>query len=102
MLAQRLRPGCAAAPNAAKPASTATSPWPQPLSLSVRYAGPPGASTAGTPGQDQHASADLLAGALMTCSRAVWASALGSPGSQRTPEQRTGPRGPMAAGGPQP
>src|SRR3954462_12872170 len=53
-----------AVPNAAKPASTATSPRPQPLSLSVRYAGPPGASTAGTPGQDQHASADLLAGAL--------------------------------------
>src|SRR4051812_50188575 len=53
-----------AVPNAAKPASTATSPWPQPLSLSVRNAGPPGASTAGTPGQDQHASADLLAGGL--------------------------------------
>src|SRR4051812_12218572 len=53
-----------AAPNAARPASTATSPWPPPSSPSVHCGGPHGSSTAGTPGQDQHASADLLAAAL--------------------------------------
>src|SRR4051794_15892336 len=55
---------CAAAPNAAVPASTPTSPWPRPSSPSVPCAGPPGTSTAGTPDRDHHASADLLAGAL--------------------------------------
>ena len=54
----------AAAPNAAATASTPTWPWPPPSSPSVRYAGLPGCSTAGTPDHDHDASADLLAGAL--------------------------------------
>src|SRR4051795_9169571 len=53
-----------AAPNAARPASTPTSPWPPPSSPSVHCGGPHGSSTAGTPGQDHRASADLLADAL--------------------------------------
>ena len=55
----------AAAPTAAAPASTPTLPWPRPSSPSVRCAGPPGSSTAGTPDHDQDASADLLAEALI-------------------------------------
>src|SRR5688500_5243216 len=54
----------AAAPNTAATASTHTSPWPPPSSPSVRYAGLPGCSTAGTPDHHHDASADLLAGAL--------------------------------------
>src|SRR4051812_41791480 len=56
-----------AAPNAARPASTPTSPWPPPSSPSVHCGGPHGSSTAGTPGQDHRASADLLADALSVC-----------------------------------
>src|SRR4051794_13783821 len=54
----------AAAPNAAKPASTPTWRWPPRSSPSVPSAVPPGTSTAGTPDQDHHESADLLADAL--------------------------------------
>src|SRR3954470_4003683 len=53
-----------AAPSDAGTASTPTSPWPPPSSRSVPCCGPPGTATAGTPGQDHHASADLLADAL--------------------------------------
>src|SRR4051812_10444593 len=55
-----------AAPNAGRPASTPTLLWPPPSSPSVHCGGPHGSSTAGTPGQDHHASADLLADALST------------------------------------
>src|SRR4051812_44399233 len=54
-----------AAPNAGRPASTPTLLWPPPSSPSVHCGGPHGSSTAGTPGQDHHASADLLADALI-------------------------------------
>src|SRR5918998_3648100 len=52
------------APSDAATASTPTSPSPPPSSRSVPCFGPPGTATAGTPGQDHHASADLLADAL--------------------------------------
>jgi Transposase DDE domain len=54
----------AAAPSDAATASMPTLPWPPRSSLSVRSSGPPGTATAGTPGQDHHGSADLLADAL--------------------------------------
>ena len=56
--------GCAAAPTAAVTAWTPTWRWPPPSSRSVPCYEPPGTATAGTPGQDHHASADLLADAL--------------------------------------
>src|SRR5919202_1993053 len=55
--------GCAAAPTAAVTAWTPTWRWPPPSSRSVPCYEPPGTATAGTPGQDHHASADLLADA---------------------------------------
>src|SRR3954454_18742237 len=59
-----------AAPRAAARASMPPSPWPPPSSPSVPSAGPPGTATAGTPDQDHHASADLLAGVLSARGRA--------------------------------
>src|SRR5919205_512680 len=56
--------GCAAAPTAAVTAWTPTWRWPPPSSRSVPCYEPPGTATAGTPGQDHHASADLLTDAL--------------------------------------
>src|SRR3954454_21393605 len=56
--------GCAAAPSDTATASMPTCAWPPPSSPSVPFCGPLGASTAGTPGHDHHASADLMADAL--------------------------------------
>src|SRR3954463_14342908 len=56
--------GCAAAPSDDGAASRPISPWPPPSSPCALCSEPPGTATAGTPGQDHRAFADLLADAL--------------------------------------
>src|SRR3954469_11626700 len=61
--------GCAAAPSGGGAASRPISPWPPPSSPCALCFEPPGTATAGTPGQDHRASADLLADALTDIAR---------------------------------
>src|SRR3954454_3508869 len=82
----------AAAPSDAATASTPTSPWPPQSSPSVPCYGPPGTATAGTPAQDHHASADLLADVLSGLGLGTWATGWVLPCPTACPARRRGAR----------